>query len=80
MGQDLDQFIRFELGQGKVILDGQEHDVENDWAAVMPAGLDHNLINTSDIKNRKLYSIYSPPEHLEGKVHPTKVDDAGHDH
>ena len=77
---DLDQFIRFESGQGKVILDGKEHEVEDDWAVVIPAGVEHNVINTSDNENMKLYSIYSPPEHPEGTVHPTKADDTGHDH
>ncbi len=77
---DLDQFIRFESGRGKVILDGKEYDVEDDWAVVIPAGVEHNVINTSDNEAMKLYSIYSPPEHPEGTVHPTKADDTGHDH
>ena len=77
---DLDQFIRFESGRGKVILDGKEHEVEDDWAVVIPAGVEHNVINTSDSEKMKLYSIYSPPEHPEGTVHPTKADDTGHDH
>jgi mannose-6-phosphate isomerase-like protein (cupin superfamily) len=77
---DLDQFIRFESGRGKVILDGKEYEVEDDWAVVIPAGVEHNVINTSDSEKMKLYSIYSPPEHPEGTVHPTKADDTGHDH
>ena len=77
---DLDQFIRFESGRGKVILDGKEHEVEDDWAVVIPAGVEHNVINTSGSEKMKLYSIYSPPEHPEGTVHPTKADDTGHDH
>ena len=77
---DLDQFIRFESGKGIVILDGKEHEVEDDWAVVIPAGVEHNVINTSDSEKMKLYSIYSPPEHPEGTVHPTKADDMGHHH
>ena len=77
---DLDQFIRFESGRGKVILDGKEHAVEDDWAVVIPAGVEHNVINTSDSEKMKLYSIYSPPEHADGTVHPTKADDTEHDH
>ena len=77
---DLDQFIRFESGRGKVILDGEEKEVEDDWAVVIPAGVEHNVINTSDSEKMKLYSIYSPPEHPDGTVHPTKADDTGHDH
>ena len=76
---DLDQFIRFESGQGKVILNGQEHAVEDDWAVVIPAGVEHNVVNTSQTEKMKLYSIYSPPEHADGTVHPTKADDH-HDH
>ncbi|MDJ0668486.1 MAG: cupin domain-containing protein [Desulfobacterales bacterium] len=76
---DLDQFIRFESGQGKVVLNGQEHAVEDDWAVVIPAGVEHNVVNTSQTEKMKLYSIYSPPEHADGTVHPTKADDH-HDH
>ncbi len=64
----------------RVILDGKEHEVEDDWAVVIPAGVEHNVINTSDSEKMKLYSIYSPPEHPDGIVHPTKADDTGHDH
>ena len=77
---DLDQFIRVESGKGRVILDGKEHEVEDDWAVVIPAGVEHNVINTSEREKMKLYSIYSPPEHPDGTVHPTKADDTGHDH
>ena len=76
---DLDQFIRFESGQGKVVMDGKEHTVEDDWAVVIPAGVEHNVINTSQTEKMKLYSIYSPPEHADGTVHATKADDS-HDH
>ena len=76
----LDQFIRFESGQGKVIMDGKDYAVEDDWAVVIPAGVEHNVINTSTSEKMKLYSIYSPAEHADGTVHPTKADDTGHDH
>ncbi len=77
---DLDQFIRFESGRGKVVLDGKDYEVEDDWAVVIPAGVEHNVINTFDSEKMKLYSIYSPPEHPEGTVHLTKADDTGHEH
>jgi mannose-6-phosphate isomerase-like protein (cupin superfamily) len=76
---DLDQFIRIESGQGKVVLDGKERTIEDDWAVVIPAGVEHNVINTSDSEKMKMYSIYSPPEHADGTVHATKADDP-HDH
>lgn len=76
---DLDQFIRLEAGRGKVVLNGKEYAVEDDWAVVIPAGVEHNVINTSRTEKMKLYSIYSPPEHPDGTVHATKADDT-HDH
>ncbi len=70
----LDQFIRIEKGKGKVILDDIEHEIEDDWAIVIPAGTKHNVINTSSDEPLKLYTIYSPPEHRDGVVHTTKED------
>ncbi len=79
---DLDQFLRFESGSVKVILDGDEHDVGADWAVVIPAGTNHNVINTSATEKVKLYTIYSPAEHPPGTVHVTKAeaDAAEHAH
>ena len=69
----LDQFIRFETGEGEVVLDGKKHNVEDDWAVVIPAGTRHNVINRGN-KPLKLYTIYSPPEHADGTVHRTKAE------
>jgi mannose-6-phosphate isomerase-like protein (cupin superfamily) len=75
----LDQFIRVEQGQARVELSRSEdavdetHDVEDDWAIIVPAGIWHNVVNTGT-SEVKLYSLYSPPEHPDGTVHPTKAD------
>lgn len=71
---ELDQFIRFEEGRGTVILDGVEHAIEADDAVVIPQGTHHNVINTGDI-DLKLYTVYSPPEHRDGVIQPTKADE-----
>jgi len=70
----LDQFIRIEKGTGKAVLDGAEHPLEDGSAVVIPAGTNHNIINTSDSEEMKLYTIYSPPEHQDGVVRATKAD------
>ena len=69
-----DQFFRFESGEGKVIIAGEEHSVTDGDAAVIPAGTEHNLINTSADKELKLYTIYSPAHHPDGTVHKTKEE------
>lgn len=78
---DLDQFLRFEAGEGKVVLDGQDHAVRDGFAVVIPAGTKHNVINTAKSGDLKLYSLYSPPEHKVGTVHRTKQEaDTDADH
>ncbi len=70
----LDQFLRFEEGEGKVVLNGEEFSVSDGFAVVVPAGAKHNVINTSTDKPLKLYTIYSPPNHQDGTIHQTKAE------
>lgn len=70
----LDQFLRFEAGEGTVIIDGVEHPVQDGFAVIVPAGARHNVLNTSSEAALKLYSIYAPPEHKDQTLHLTKQD------
>ena len=70
----VDQFIRIEQGNGKVVLDGEETAVEKEFAIVITAGTEHDLINTSETENLKLYTVYGPPNHPEGTIHKTKTE------
>lgn len=76
---DVDQFIRIEEGKGKAVLNDQEYEIEDDYAVVIPAGTEHNIVNTSDEKMR-LYTIYSPAEHPDGTIHATKEDAMNDEH
>ena len=71
---EVDQFIRIEQGHGLVILNNEETNIKDDFAIVIPAGTQHNIINASDEEKMKLYTVYSPPEHPSGTVHKTKSD------
>lgn len=71
---DNDQFFRFEKGEGKVIIDGNEYQVKDGDAIIVPAGAEHNVINTSQTEELKLYTIYSPPHHKDGIVRLTKEE------
>ena len=84
---DIDQFLRIEQGSARVELGRTEgsvdetHEVADDWAVIIPAGIWHNVVNTGD-GDLKLYSLYSPPEHPPQTVHRTKAeaDAAEHAH
>lgn len=78
---ETDQFFCVEAGVGRLTLDGKMHDIEDDFAIIIPAGAEHNITNTSDTEALKLYTIYSPPHHKDGVEFATKADaDASDEH
>jgi len=70
----IDQFIRVEAGQGRAVLNGEEHDLADGSAVVIPSGTEHNIINISESESLKLYSVYSPPEHPDGTINKDKAE------
>jgi mannose-6-phosphate isomerase-like protein (cupin superfamily) len=80
-----DQFIRIEAGRARVEFGTSEvrvdetHDLQDDWALVIPAGVWHNVVNAGD-GDLKLYSLYSPPEHPPHTVHRTKAEAEADEH
>lgn len=70
----VDQFFRVDSGEGKIIINGSEANFDDGYAAIVPAGCEHNIINTSSEKKLKLYTIYMPPQHRDGTIHKTKAD------
>jgi len=70
----VDQFLRIESGEGKAILNGEEHIISDGFAIVVPAGTKHNIINTSSTKKLKLYTVYSPAHHKDKTIHKTKQE------
>ena len=71
---DNDQFFRFEMGQGKCIIDGNEYEVTDGDVVIVPAGAKHNVINISKTVELKLYTIYSPAHHKDGIVRATRAE------
>jgi mannose-6-phosphate isomerase-like protein (cupin superfamily) len=71
--EKIDQFFRFEAGTGKAIVNGEEYDVEDGDSVIIPAGSNHNIINTGE-EDLKLYTIYAPPHHKDGIVFSTKEE------
>lgn len=77
--QENDQFFRFEAGEGKVVIDGHEYKVGDGIAIIVPAGAKHNIINTSDNEDLKIYTLYCPPHHKDGIVRKTKREAEDHE-
>ena len=70
---DNDQFIRIEKGSGRAVLNGSGVELSDGVAIVIPAGIEHNIVNIGD-GELKLYTIYSPAHHAEGTIHATKQE------
>jgi len=69
----LDQFFRVEAGTGEAVLDGVRTAIRAGFAVLVPAGTNHNIINTGSVP-LKLYTIYAPPNHRDAVVHHTRAD------
>lgn len=78
--EEHDQFIRVEAGRGVAMLAGKEHPLSDGVAVVIPAGVEHNIINTSADSPLRLYTLYSPPEHPDGTIHRAKRDASSEHH
>ncbi|MDP9415602.1 MAG: cupin domain-containing protein, partial [Pseudomonadota bacterium] len=76
--EDIDQFFRVEEGRGTIYIDGLANPIEDDFAAIVPAGARHNVVNSGD-EPLRLYTLYSPPEHKDGTIHQDKAQ-AERDH
>jgi mannose-6-phosphate isomerase-like protein (cupin superfamily) len=70
----VDQFLRIEKGIGKVIMNGEEHEIHEGSVIIVPAGTQHNIVNSSSTEPMKLYTLYSPAHHKDGTIHHTKED------
>lgn len=71
---ELDQFIRIEAGTGVARLNGEESPLDDGSIVVIPAGVEHNIMNTSKNQPLRLYTLYSPPGHADGTVHHTRQE------
>ena len=69
----LDQFLRVEEGTGEAVLNGVRTPISAGFAVLVPAGMNHNIINTGSVP-MKLYTLYAPPNHRDGVVHHSRAD------
>src|ERR1039458_4665774 len=60
-------------GSGEAVLDGVRTAIRAGFAVVVPAGANHNIINTGSVP-LKLYTLYAPPNHRDGVVHHTRAE------
>jgi len=70
--EENDQFFRIEKGNGKCVIDGNEYEISDGSAIVVPAGAEHNVVAKE--QGLKLYTIYSPAHHKDGVVRLTKAE------
>lgn len=67
-----EQTLFFLSGTGEGELNGKKFPI-NPGDVVVTAGVEHNFWNTGQ-EALKIYTVYAPPNHIDGRVHPTKTD------
>ena len=72
----VDQFFRVEEGSGEAVLNGARMAIQAGFAVLVPAGVNHNIINTGTAPLR-LYTLYAPPNHRDGVIHKSRSDAEG---
>lgn len=72
----VDQFFRVEEGVGEAVLNGARTAIQAGFAVLVPAGVNHNIINTGTVP-MKLYTLYAPPNHRDGVIHKSRSDAEG---
>jgi len=68
-----EQTLFFLSGVGQGELDGKQFPIVAGDVVVVPAGTDHNFWNTGQ-EPMKIYTVYSPPNHLDGLIEATKAE------
>ena len=71
--EHVEQTLFISSGNGTAFLDGIEHPIKSGDALVVTPGTEHNIVN-STAGPMKIYTVYAPPNHLDGRVHATKAD------
>ncbi|MCC6643522.1 cupin domain-containing protein [Candidatus Peregrinibacteria bacterium] len=66
-----EQTLIFLSGKGKAVIDGVESEVKAGDVYVITPGEKHNFINNGE-EPLKIYTVYAPANHLDGRVHATK--------
>jgi mannose-6-phosphate isomerase-like protein (cupin superfamily) len=69
----LDQFFRVEEGTGEAVLDGVHTPISAGFAVIVPAGTNHNIVNSGSVP-MKLYTLYAPPNHKDGVIRHTRAE------
>ena len=68
-----EQTLFFLSGTGKALIENEESSIEPGDVYVITAGTKHNFINTGAVP-LKLYTVYAPAHHIDGRIHATKAD------
>ncbi|MES2623374.1 MAG: cupin domain-containing protein [Patescibacteria group bacterium] len=69
----VEQTLYIESGNGKAVLDGEETEITAGSVVVVAPGVKHNILNTGE-SALKIWTVYAPANHIDGRIHETKAD------
>ncbi len=71
--EHVEQSLFFISGVGTAFLNGEGYPVGAGDTVVVTPGTKHNFKNGGNAP-LKLYTVYAPPNHIDGRIHATKED------
>ncbi|MCE9643998.1 cupin domain-containing protein [Candidatus Parcubacteria bacterium] len=71
--EHVEQTLLFVSGSGKAKLNDDSYEVSAGDVVRVTPGVRHNFINTGT-EPLKIFTVYAPPNHIDGRVHATKED------
>lgn len=71
--QYTEQTLFFLSGSGEGEWNGEKFPVGAGDVVVVTPGTEHNFLNTGS-DEMKIYTVYAPPNHIDGRMHRTKAD------
>jgi mannose-6-phosphate isomerase-like protein (cupin superfamily) len=69
----VEQTLFFLTGEGTAYMDGVDSPIKAGDVIVITPGVIHNFVNTGK-EPMKIYTLYAPPNHIDGRMHETKED------
>jgi mannose-6-phosphate isomerase-like protein (cupin superfamily) len=69
----VEQLVFIASGEGEAALGGDVSKVGPGDVVVVTPGTRHDVVNTGHDPLR-IYTVYAPPNHIDGRVHETKAD------
>lgn len=70
--EHVEQLLFVQSGKGRMVIDGQTHEIGPGDVVVATPGVGHDIVNTGN-EPLQIFTVYTPPNHIPGRIQTTKA-------